>query len=137
MTFLKDLEKIKSKTAVFAFLGILLLIAPGAAIIFIFNYNLFLSLDISKLILLSVAIISPLIVINFTLSANTNDIGSDKDSAFAHFIFSIMISSVVIYVPLMMMYFSGSTLKATVHIISLIQLCFVVVGVQEYLKRKK
>lgn len=64
MNIFKDLDKLKNKSFAILF-GTLLLIASGIQAIFFFDYNLFINLDVFKLILLSITFGLGLVIIPF------------------------------------------------------------------------
>src|SRR5438309_7611028 len=97
----------KHKEFHFVFFDLVLLILPGAGIIFLFDRSLFLSLDWVKLVLLSGAIMAPLSFIN-TLFISAIDDQFDpkkKDALFVELSLSILITSVALYIFALYGYF--------------------------------
>ncbi len=63
MSFFDGIEKIKKKEFGFGLFGMLMLISPGFLAIFYYQRNLFIELDFFKLIMLSIAFVSPYLYI--------------------------------------------------------------------------
>jgi hypothetical protein len=102
--FIKDFEKINKKTLSILVLNLLLLIGPGVAILYLFNNTLFLQLDFPKLTLLSIAIISPLLVINFFFGLKKEETLSNmsEDDAYGNLTLSIFMSAFNIYLTIIL-----------------------------------
>ena len=77
-----DITKIKENIWV-SIISFILVLSSGILAVIVFNYEVFISLDIIKLVLLSLAVITPFLVINifisFLLDIFTNSNNSDDD----------------------------------------------------------
>jgi hypothetical protein len=133
MSFLKELDHIKSDTAILSFLAVLLLVTPGTAFIFIYANKLFLELETIKLVLLSVSAISPFIVLNFFLSA----IDDPKATSYQNLILSILLSGITIYFTLVGCYFFKKDIFSAIKIIGLIEIFILVNAIYESRKRRQ
>jgi len=110
MSFLSELENIKSPTFIFTSVAILFALTPGATFIYYLNSRLFLELDTVKLIFLSLCFIAPFILINFLLiDSLLRNRTEEKNPLYAYIVFSVMISSLQLYGILILSYLNKTT----------------------------
>lgn len=105
MGFLDGIEKIRNGDFILSILAILLLFSPGVGYIFYFWRELFISLDIFKLLFLSLTITAPFILLSFFLIGILLDSDKnehwDKDSQiFASLAIGIFFSAIILYIGL-------------------------------------
>lgn len=108
MSFLSEFDGVKNKTLVLSFISIMLLFTPGIFSIFLFNQELFFKLDFSKLLLLSISLVSPFILLNFFLASELiekEDGKISEEHQFNSLILSILISGFIIYTVLIVSFF--------------------------------
>jgi|SRR5665213_169288 len=115
----------KDKTSVLLLIDIIFLILPGIALIYLFNVNLFESLDWIKLILLSLSISTPLAFLN-ALFAETLERQGTEEEFFLYFTLSVIFTGLLLYGIVIVCYLTGRTLRegfiflATIEVILLI-----------------
>lgn len=134
-----NLGVVKDKYFIFTLFNVFLLISPGIAIIYRFNKDLFLQLDGIKLILMSVAIITPLIVVNTFLNAVwVDDEINNENSLFVSFTLSAMISAMLLYLIIFLDYLSYRNLKENLLGLGLAELFYMlIVSIYSLFKDKK
>lgn len=106
MSILSEIEKIKDETFGVAIIDGILLIIPGLTFIFYFSKELFLALDIVKLILLSISLMTPFLLLNIVILAiflESNSRGA-KENVFMSLTLSLIISAVLLYIVLLSAY---------------------------------
>jgi hypothetical protein len=121
--FLKSLADGKF---ILSLLCLLLLFVPGVTYIFYFNSNLFINLDLIKVILLSLAFVTPFIFINFLfliINSIKNYLDSNLNSEFfSLFTLSVVYSGILIYTSLIFTYFFQLSFKNSVIICLILEL---------------
>jgi hypothetical protein len=65
---IEDFRNISPRDALFYLSSFTAILFPGILILFLFQFDLFISLDIFKLILLSIAITSPIMLVNVLIN---------------------------------------------------------------------
>ena len=114
-----DLTKLKITTGFVAFLFFFVSVVAGAVVIFVFNRELFLQLSWFKLLLISLAISSPIVIINGIIAALFNvtflffqkklNSGEAKTGYDSGFEIGLIIGSVfcipILYVPVILEHF--------------------------------
>jgi len=97
MNLSKIIESIKSRDTLFSLLGFIFLVAPGVTVIFLFDRDLFLSLDWIKLILLSVSIVVPVAFFNTLFLMSWDNVKPhEKEGLFKSFIIATLITGLLI-----------------------------------------
>jgi hypothetical protein len=132
-----ELHKIRQIT--WATLGIFIvgIISSGALFIFLFNKNLFLSIDLARLIILSLSITGPLWIINsmtiifFDLLVDEGDEAGADDLQVLGILGSVMCFP-VIYVPILVKFFFEVSLETGVIIALVIEFIIVVLAFVEH-----
>jgi hypothetical protein len=117
---------------------LLFLISPGIAVIFFYDYTLFVSIDWIKLILLSLAIITPLTMINTTIMLSfeqKDEKTAEKSELFGAFSMGTMASGIILYICLLPSYFYGKSLKEVVVFICVVE--FGMIAVAYFLERRR
>ena len=122
MSILSEIEKIKERTFSLVLLSILLLIAPGVLIIFEFYRDLFSSMDSIKLILLSLAIITPFVFINFFAQMKTEK--QAEDDIFFSMLLSIIFSGLVLYIVSLFKLFINKDIHYFIYLAMIIVVIF-------------
>lgn len=104
------------------------LIAPGFSFIFYFFNGLLTSLDILKLIVLSVAFITPLLLINFMVIATSFEafFKNDKNNMFMSLSIASLISAIIFYAGLFLSYLSKLSLHSTISWMIGFELIFII-----------
>jgi len=111
MSFLSGIEKLKSHTFLFSFLSVLFLIVPGASYLFLMQKDLFLTLEISKLLLLSVAIVFPIICCFLSVIVFNKKSKLTSENFFHSIIIAIFYSGLIIYTTILVTYFADLSFK--------------------------
>ena len=109
----KDLAVVKDESFIISLITILFFIVPGTAVIFVFYVPLFQSLDWVRLILLSVAITSPLVATNtfvFLFFLRNTD-NKDGSNMFTAFFLSSFLSGWMLYAIVVVHYLFGRGLS--------------------------
>src|SRR5579871_2252265 len=107
MSFLKDIDKaVNNKSFLLAFLDVLFLVLPGLMVIFIFQKDLFMSLDWIKLTLLSASITAPLAFLNTLMLDSWEErfYPEKRPPLFNSFSVAIILSGLIIDMILLMGY---------------------------------
>ena len=144
MTFLKEIEKIRTYTFCIAIFDLILLITPGLFFFFIFFQNLFINLDLIKLVLLSISLNIPFVTINvFLVAANTNLslLNSNKESELFDIIsLSLLLTGYFMFLILFISYLFSFTARNTLFIIigleSIALILGVTVSMRQYAKEE-
>lgn len=121
MSVISDLDKIEGNVLV-KLLDVVMLIVPGIAVIYRYNIHLIYSLDILKLLALSIAITLPLFFIMFlsvssiaALSYKKSDAAKDGVSRLFDYIFlSLGATDLILYFGLLISYFHIFTFRSFV-----------------------
>lgn len=116
MTILSEIEKIKEEVFGIIIIDLILFIAPGLTFIFYFSKELFLTIDVIKLILLSISFITPFLLVNFILSTILVEGGKskgNKENVFISFSMSLLLSTMILYISLFVAYFLKFSFKTT------------------------
>ena len=95
-------ENLRDSSFLFNLFGLLFLVLPGVATIFVFEKELFISLDWIKLIMLVTSITLPLALVNIVASLIFTNKSSGDDSL--DFSFGIIISGISVYLSLALSY---------------------------------
>ncbi|MDO8496237.1 MAG: hypothetical protein Q7S43_02170 [bacterium] len=103
-------ENLKDSSFLFNLFGLLFLVLPGVATIFVFEKEIFISLDWIKLVMLVTSITLPLALINIIASVIFTNKSSGDDSL--NFSFGIMISGISVYLSLALSYFTKISLTS-------------------------
>lgn len=116
MTWLSDIEKIKDPSFALAFLGSLMIFAPGISYIFFFLREMITNLDIFKLLFLSIAIIAPFFLLNFFCYATWCLVRKKdpKTTVFISMMFSLMLPAFILYMALLIAYIAGLDFRHTI-----------------------
>jgi Zn-dependent protease with chaperone function len=116
MNWFNEIEKLKGKPGVILVLfDLLFLISPGIAVIFFYDPTLFISLDWARLTLLSIAIITPFVILNSFISlifieTQGKEKEPEKSVLFGSFFIGVVSSGFSIYICLFISYFFGKSL---------------------------
>ena len=120
MGLLSEIEKIKNADVLITIFAFIFLIVPGAMVMFLFVEDIFLQIDIFKLILISLAIMSPFVFFNlfvvdelFVRKRVEKDSSKD-DEIFLCFMFSSIFTGSVFLGLIFGVYSSGGQL---VHLV--------------------
>ena len=134
MNLLSDIEKIEKRVFWIGLFNLIFLVAPGVLLFFICDRNLFLSLDIIKLILLSFSVATPFAfvqsaVFGITQKSKTEDIMID-------FTLGILVTSCGFYITFLFNYLLKLSFIETIFILIFIVfiLAILIVGAS---KKKK
>lgn len=139
----KDIEKVNKKFASLFILNLFILITPGTTLIFILYKDLFLSLDFSKLLLLSITIICPFILINFLvigLLSSKTIVDMNEDEAYTNFSWATIDSALILYSSVILKYFANILFKHDLNIILILiifQVFIISLEMSAYKKPKK
>lgn len=126
MGLVNDIKDIKSETFIFGLLDILFLISPGLMVIFLYMPELFQSLDWIKLTLLSASTTLPFTLINtFSLLILSAKQPQQEDSLFYHFSVGTIMTGIVMYVAIAVLYTFGRSLKSVFIFVSILELILV------------
>jgi|SRR6185503_14463642 len=107
MGFLSELENIKKRIFILGFLDLLLFITPGLSFIFIFDRELFVSLDTIKLILLAACFIAPIVFTNLLIFITwMDDPDTLEENMFADLSGAILMSGIITFAVLPVSYFA-------------------------------
>jgi len=129
-----DLDKFKSITWLTLLLLIVTLIFPGILFVFSFNRELFLKLDLIKLILLGVAITTPIWLLNsFIMSIMSKEAISENENLQLTGIVGSIISIPILYLPILINFFFNITSRTGVIILLSIQLCIIIFSIIDHL----
>ena len=110
-------------------LDILLLIAPGIAVIFVYQNSLFISLDWLKLILLSITITAPLVLLNTVLVPEFNDDGALKSNdLFGALTLSIWCTGILIFGTLVILYLFRQPFRNGAIFISVVEVALLIIA---------
>lgn len=96
MSIATDLSKITLKDLSLGLLSLLFLVTPGFLTFFVFDKELFLKLDVIKLVILSLSTITPFIILNFFFLQQTEDPKNLKISSSTYLVLAIFISVLII-----------------------------------------
>lgn len=135
MAFLGDIEKLESRTFVLAFLDFLFLISPGVIVIFLYQRELFLTLDWLRIILLSISIMSPFVFLNILtfITLAMQDEQRNKQ-LFSTISLGIIVTGFLTYVVLCIDYFWNIPFKADVIMLIGIEILFFILAFNHYNK---
>lgn len=126
MSILSEIEKLKDETFIMGLLATLLMSIPGSTILFYFDKNLFLTLDFLKLLLISLAIITPLLLVNFIFISLPLELKSgpksSKENAFIYLLLSTIFSSFVLYISLLASFILNLSIGGFLYIIMVIEI---------------
>ena len=139
MSFFSEIEKIREQNFSFVVLGVILFLAPGFSYVFLYFRDLLISLDIFKLILLALSLSTPFFMINIFTVHVTDDATVTKDLSrdlFAKLLFSVIISSVIIYFTLLLVYLFKLPSRAFMYVALSIQAFILALTIIEVLKNK-
>jgi hypothetical protein len=103
-------EDFTNSAFLIAFFSLLFLVLPGVATLFLFDRNLFMSLDWVKLIMLGTALTLPINLFNIFMSLLT-DKNIKADDEFIHFSVGIVMAGISIYLALLASHFISMSLS--------------------------
>ncbi len=133
MNFLSEIDKIKEESFSAAVLNTILLIAPGLTFILHFSKELLITLDVLKLILLSISFIAPLLIINFILVTIISDkmafpdIKHDKGAVFIIITLALLFSASILYIALFFGYILNLSFRITIIFVLCLQFIWTIV----------
>jgi hypothetical protein len=141
MDIIDQAKKLEAQHFVMSILGFVGVISPGFLILFIFKRDLFISLDVLKLILLSVSLSLPIVWCNFSLwAALSGDSEGAKSGTAGTLVMALLISSVVVYLPLVVTFLWGLGLHTYVWILVVLEIILAVtailISIVDSLKKK-
>lgn len=136
-----DIKTFKDREVLLIFLDLVLLISPGIVAISLFNEQFFLSTDWVKLILLSISIaILPTIINLFTITALDPKQPKNFDEGYYFFwnlTESILITSLLLYITIIVRYFLNLTIKQTFIPLTIVEILFLINLYIDYRKGKQ
>jgi hypothetical protein len=123
----KKLEAFHFVASIVGFVGI---ISPGLLILFLFKRDLFISLDLIKLILLSVSLSLPIILFNlFLWGALPDDSKESKNTIAIDLVVALVTSSTVFYLPLAVTFLWGLGFHAYLWILVVLEVILAIIAV--------
>ena len=134
-------QEVRKKEFLFAFFDFLLIMLPGAGILYVFERATFLSVDWIKLLLLSGAMMAPLVFFNILVMTAWDDepLPKNKDTLFFYLTVSCMISSLLLYVAALVSYlWQGTSVRYfIVFAVGLEAGITVIAVIKEWLRKKR
>ena len=121
---LSDLKYIEEEPVAMFFLDLMFLIAPGISLIFYFYQDIFLALDVLKLILLSISFIAPLISVNTVIFLIRSSGG--KGETLACLTVGAFFANLIFYFALFISYLFKFSLKTTIFEIIIFEIIFII-----------
>jgi hypothetical protein len=125
-------KKIESLHFVSSILGFVGVISPGLLILFIFKRDLFISLDLLKLILLSISLTLPFILCNlfcvWILWDEVNK-GREGNRLTIDLVLALYISTVIFYLPLAVAFLWRLSLHTYIWSLVVLEITFAIVSV--------
>ncbi len=136
MSLLADIKDMTLRDVSVGLLSLLLSVTPGFLILFLYDRELFIALDIGKLIALSFSVVAPFVVINFFIFQKAEDSIGARISSSTYLVLSIFASVLVIDLSLLCAYVFRLEIKSLVICTVLMQLIlsFILYFVQRYEK---
>lgn len=107
MNIVEQVKQIEVSDLLKTIMGLVGVVTPGLLTIFIFKRDLFISLDLWKLILLSISLSLPVVCLNFILMYSLPTVGRPLDikaNLSANLIVATSSSALVFYLPLVTAY---------------------------------
>ena len=113
MDIIEQVKKIEASDLMNALVGFVGIIAPGILTMFMFKRDLFITLDLMKLILLSASISIPIVFLNIGLGKFLED-GDNKYTLHETLFLSLIISAIVVYPSFLISYLAGFSFRGFV-----------------------
>ena len=144
MDIVGQVKKIEVSDLIKMIMGLVGVVTPGLLIFFIFKRDLFISLDLSKLILLSISLSLPVVFLNFALMfflPPTEGRAFDlKANISANLLIATISSALIFYLPLVAAYIFGLHFIAFVWLVialeSVISVSMFIENITVRLKKK-
>ena len=140
MDIIDQVKKLEAAHFVMSILGFVGAISPGLLILFLFKRDLFISLDLLKLILLSASLSLPIILCNFLLWVVPVDSKESNNGPGGALVMALVASSAVIYFPLVISFLWGLGLHTYIWILvgleSTLAIIVVLISIVDGLKKK-
>lgn len=134
---IKDLDNIKEPMFGAALLSALLMFSPGISYLFIYGRWTFTSLDILKILSLSLAILAPFFILNATFLAIFTSHSEEKRKTqhkdatnpvlFISIFLSLFLSSTLLYLGLGVSYFLNKDFHFAILVDSIVQVALLIV----------
>lgn len=149
--FEKILKTVKTTSFLLVLFDIIFITVPGATVIFLYNKNLFIDLELFKLLILSASVTTPLIFLFSIFSGIRYEhaVRQSENDFFYDFSFSSIIVGLMVYASLLVNYLLfyfykikiDFSIKNFIFIILLFTILTVIINVweiiEEYYKTKK
>ena len=134
-----DLNKLSSFTWAILFFTAISIICPGILFIYIFHLEMFLKLDLLKLILVSISMTIPVWLLNyfFTFLETNDKKNGTSDIIHLGFLEASTLTFPVFYIPIIIGYFSCLSSKSAVMIGIAIQILISILHVFVFLLKKR
>ncbi|MEK7618506.1 MAG: hypothetical protein AAB410_05175 [Patescibacteria group bacterium] len=122
MNYLPELNK-NLKGFSLGLLNLLFLTTPGFLTFFIFDKDLFIKIELSKLVILSISIIAPFVIFNFFYFQKTDEklVSGQEPSAFTTLTIAIFLSILVLDLGIFLKYILSLNIKLFLLLTILIQ----------------
>jgi L-asparagine transporter-like permease len=140
MAIISDLEKLSSRNLFFYFLLITALISAGFLLIFVFCNDLFIRLDIFKSLLLSVAVTSPINILNSFLALAFASFSEDEtveDRLFSTLIVGSVFTILFLYLIIILKLFFNFDVKIAFWLFIIQETIFTIVLVYDKEREKR
>ena len=133
MSLISDIEKIKKETFWIGLSDLLFLIVPGFLLFFIFNRDIFLILDPTKLTLLSFSFTAPFVLINvFCLMLFEEEgarTGDRSEITFLEFTLGIFFTNIIFFIVLFISYLLSLSFKNVIVILTVVELFILILSI--------
>ncbi|KND49878.1 MAG: hypothetical protein AB198_00520 [Parcubacteria bacterium C7867-003] len=122
---LDKIEKITTESFVSGFIFLISFIGPSTALVYYFKNDVFVNVDISKLLLLSVSFFTPFLLINFSIIMLSSDRPSNNErELFDLTMLSVLISSFVCYLAIFICYLFDFNFERFIYLAIFIEILF-------------
>jgi len=111
MDIFEQIKKVEAYDLIKLLMGFVGVVSPGLLILFLFKRDLFISLDLMKLVLLSASLSLPIVLLNYFLLSIIPSVKKSIYETTANLFTASLISAMVFYGALVVTYFLGLKLQ--------------------------
>lgn len=132
---LLDFKNIEEETVATFLLDIIFLFPPGLLLVLYFFPDIFLTLDVLKLIFLAVSFIAPFVIINTFIFLTKSEDG--KGETFLSITAGLFLTNIVFYIALFFTYLFKFSFKTTIFEVIILEIIIIILLLILFKKRAK
>lgn len=121
MDIFDQIKKLEAYDLVKLIMGFIGVVSPGLLTFFLFKRDLFISLDLMKLVLLSASLSLPIVLLNYFLLSIIPSVKRSTYETTANMLTASLMSALIFYGALVVAYFGGLNLQVLMWLLVIFQ----------------